>query len=147
MANEISLSVTMSAAKGGASESVSASTSITMTDADMFSTTMVAPVSTGIGSVIPVGSCLNGGLMFIKNLSTDTTVIVDVAIQRAVSGSTTALTNGTFATSKILSIGAGEVAVFRTIVDTVISGVSYPLYLVKSSGAVLPFIQVTVLES
>lgn len=139
MANEISLSVTMSAAKGGANESVSASTAITMINEDMNSATMVAPISSGIGSLIPVGSCVNGGLMFIKNLSTDTSVIVDVAIQR----DATALDASTFGTGKILSVGAGEVAVFRTIVGLTI----YPLYKVRSSSlTVLPFIQVTVLE-
>ena len=139
MANEISLSVTMSAAKGGANESVSASTAITMINEDMNSATMVAPISSGIGSLIPVGSCVNGGLMFIKNLSTDTSVVVDVAIQR----DSTALDATTFGTGKILSVGAGEVAVFRTIVGLTI----YPLYKVRSSSlTVLPFIQVTVLE-
>jgi hypothetical protein len=145
MANEISLSVSMSAAKGGANESVSASTAITMINEDMNSATMVAPINTDVtGTLIPVGSCVNGGLMFIKNLSTDTTVTVDVAIQR----DSTALIAGTganvsFSGAKILSVGAGEVAVFRTIVGLTI----YPLYRVRSSSAtVTPFIQVTVLE-
>ena len=138
MANEISLSVTMSAAKGGANESVSASTAITMINEDMVSATMVAPINTSVGTAIAFSGAIKGGLICIKNLSTDTTVLVDVA-----KGTSTVFANAAaFTSAKILSVGAGEVAVFRTL----LSDTTSEYYIRTSSATVTQFIQVTVLE-
>ena len=136
MANEISLSVTMSAAKGGAIESVSASTAITMINEDMVSATMVAPINTNFTTPIVFSGAIQGGLMLIKNLSTDTTVVVEVA-----KSASTPVDAAAFTTARILSVGAGEVAVFRTL----LSGTA--VYSVRTNSATITqFIQVTILE-
>lgn len=137
MANEISLSVTMSAAKGGANESVSASAAITMINEDMVSATMVAPINTNFTTSIAFSGAIHGGLILIKNLSTDTTVVVEIA------KSTAAFTTAAeFTAARILSVGAGEVAVWRTLLLDTTS-----LYRIRTNSAtVTQFIQVTVLE-
>lgn len=138
MANEISLSVTMSAAKGGANESVSASTAITMINEDMVSATMVAPINTNFTTSIAFSGAIHGGLICIKNLSTDTTVVVEVA-----KGTSTAFADvAAFTAARILSVGAGEVAVYRTLLLDTTS-----VYRIRTNSAtVTQFIQVTILE-
>ncbi len=131
MANEISLSVSFTANKDGASEAVSGTKSLTMTGNDMYSTTVTTALSGAAPTALTLGGITLGGFLLLKNLSTDATAILEIGDGDA--------TQGGFAASRFSHVGPGEIGVIKTIV-----GRSY--YVRSASASLTVFAQITAIE-
>jgi len=102
MANEISLSVSFLASKGGASASCVQSVSLDMSTPGNDMSTQTVTVNDTPEILVPIGNVSEGGLMAIRNLSSTATVKFGLS--------------GTAYASMLLGVGPNETIVFRNFV-------------------------------
>ncbi len=104
MANEITCTIGFAASKGGATENVSSSESLTLTGTQMSSQTITFTNTT---AAVPVGATTAGGIILIKNMETNPTYILWVD-------------NATPVGTPYVAVGPGETVKFRTIAAQVL---------------------------
>ncbi len=97
MANEISLSVSLTASKGGAAVSINGAKTLDMAGTDMTSETQTFGTTE---QPVPLGDVAQGGLVVIKNLSTTESIRFG-------------LTGFTYAAA-VWGVGPGETIMVRT---------------------------------